>query len=257
MQESKKDNGKKESADAKREAKLKERNIHKGHRQSVRERYYVDGMNGMPDHNILEFLLFFAIPYKDTNEIAHLLIDRFGSFSGVLQASLEELKGVKGMTENAACLITMLLPIYRHYFDDQTSKSPSYATAKDLADYIRPKFIDSVNERAFLICFDNSHHLITSRQICEGSLSSAVFKNRDIAQAVLETKASEVILVHNHPVGIALPSENDVKATIQVYDFLKYLDVKLTDHIIITREGHCSMACLKKFAPIFKGLPCL
>ena len=83
----------------------KEKNVHKGHRQKVKNRYIQTGFEGMADHNILELLLFFGIPYKDTNPISHELMDTFGSLSAVFQASVAELKSVKGMTENAACSI--------------------------------------------------------------------------------------------------------------------------------------------------------
>lgn len=254
MAETKNKNSDKTSSDgigAEKDKKAK--NLHKGHRQSVKERYYVDGMNGMPDHNILEMLLFFAIPYKDTNDTAHLLMERFGSFSGVLQASLEQLKSVKGMTENAACLITMLLPIYRRYHDDLMHKKPDLMSTKDIVAYMRPKFIDTTNERVYAICFDNNHHLITNRLLCEGSIESAAFNLRDLARAVIETKAVEVVLVHNHPAGVALPSHDDVRTTVSIYRFLRFLRVTLTDHIIITKEGFCSMSAIKKYSKIFHG----
>ena len=93
------------------DVKTEKSNIHNGHRKKVKERYYANGLKGMPPHNILEMLLFFGIPYKDTNPIAHDLIDRFGSLSAVLEAKHSDLLSVKGMTENAACLITMILPL--------------------------------------------------------------------------------------------------------------------------------------------------
>ena len=100
------------------DVKTEKSNIHNGHRKKVKERYYANGLKGMPPHNILEMLLFFGIPYKDTNPIAHDLIDRFGSLSAVLEAKHSDLLSVKGMTENAACLITMILPLYKRYYQE-------------------------------------------------------------------------------------------------------------------------------------------
>ncbi|MGN0467242.1 MAG: RadC family protein [Acutalibacteraceae bacterium] len=229
-------------------------NMHKGHRQKVKERYYASGMDSMPDHNILEMLLFFAIPLKDTNETAHLLMEKFGSFSGVLKADIADLKSVKGMTENAACLISMLLPIYKRYNEDLVSKKPELKSAEEIVSFIRPKFVDSSNERVYALCFDNCHKLICAKMLNEGDISSAYFDLRQLASTVLETKTKNVVIVHNHPTNIALPSTDDVKATQHVYDFLKYMKVNLNDHIIVTEKSFCSMANTPRYAYIFYGL---
>lgn len=231
-----------------------ENNIHKGHRQKVKNRYIEAGFDGMADHNILELLLFFGIPYKDTNPIAHELIETFGSFSGVLRASIPELKSVRGMTENAACLLNMILPVYARYHADANAERPMLMTTNEIVDYMRPKFLDTNNERAYVLCFDHNHYLIAVRKLSDGDIYSTLFDMRKLACAVLETKATGVVLVHNHPNGISLPSTDDVTQTKSAYEFLQSLKVSLMDHIIISREGHCSMISLPKFAHLFYGL---
>ena len=232
----------------------KEKNVHEGHRQKVRERYYKGGLDCMPDHNVLEMLLFFGIPYKDTNEIAHSLIEKFGSFSGVLKADRADLKNVKGMTENAACLLSMLLPVFKRYTDDLMKEKPVLDSTEDIVHFIRPRFMDTTNEKVFLICLDSDHSLISVRFVGEGDIASANLNLRAVASAVIETKAASAVLVHNHPNSIALPSQADINATKQVYEFLSMLRVRLLDHIIISQTGHCSMASVPKFAHIFYGL---
>ena len=231
-----------------------EKNIHKGHRQKVKERYIKTGFEGMADHNILELLLFFGIPYKDTNPIAHELMNTFGSFSGVLKASVSELKSVKGMTENAACLLNMLLPVYARYAADIAHEKPTLLTTQEVVDYMRPRFLDTNNERAYALCFDHNHTLIAARRLSDGDVNSTLLDMRKLAAAVLETKASGVILVHNHPNGISLPSNGDVEQTKNAYEFLQRLKVSLMDHIIISEVGHCSMITIPKFAHLFCGL---
>lgn len=231
-----------------------ENNIHKGHRQKVKKRYIEAGFEGMADHNVLELLLFFGIPYKDTNPIAHELMETFGNFSGVLKASIPELKSVKGMTENAACLLNMILPVYARYFADTVAERPTLMTTQEIVDYMRPKFLDTSNERAYVMCFDHNHYLIAVRKLSDGDIYSTLFDMRKLAVAVLETKATGVVLVHNHPSGISLPSSDDVTQTKNAYEFLQSLKVSLMDHIIISREGHCSMISLPKFAHLFYGL---
>ena len=232
----------------------KKKNIHEGHRQKVRDRYYKGGLDCMPDHNVLEMLLFFGVPYKDTNEIAHRLIEKFGSFSGVLKADRADLKNVKGMTDNAACLISMLLPVFKRYTDNLMQEKPTLETTEDIVKFITPRFIDATNEKVYLICFDSNHALISVRFIDEGDVASANINLRAVASAVIETKAASAVLVHNHPNAIALPSQADINATKQVYEFLSMLRVRLLDHIIISQTGHCSMVSVPKFAHIFYGL---
>lgn len=229
-------------------------NVHKGHRQKVKTRYMQTGFDGMADHNVLELLLFFGIPYKDTNAIAHELMNTFGSFSGVLHASVEELKGVKGMTENAACLLNMILPVYSRYYADLMAEKPMLMSVEEVVDFMRPKFLDTNNERAYALCFDGSHRLIAARKLSDGDVNSTVFDMRKLAAAVLETKAVGVILVHNHPNGIPLPSQNDVKQTESAFSLLNMMKVSLMDHIIIARTGHCSMVSVAKFAHLFYGV---
>lgn len=231
-----------------------EKNVHKGHRQKIKNRYFQTGFEGMADHNVLELLLFFGIPYKDTNPIAHELIETFGSFSGVLHASVEQLKSVKGMTENAACLLSMILPVYARYSADLAGERPMLQTVEEIVDFMRPKFLDTSNERAYALCFDSEHCLIAARKLSDGDVNSTALDLRKLASAVLETKAVGVTLVHNHPNGIPLPSQGDIEQTQKAYSFLKSMKVSLMDHVIIAKSGHCSMISVPKFTHLFYGM---
>lgn len=231
----------------------KKDNIHKGHRQKIRNQFYEAGLGHMPDHVVLEFLLYFGIPYKDTNEIAHNLINTFGSFDAVFRADVNDLKGVKGMTENAACLIKLLLPLYNRYTQCQTSKKPSLMSAKEIADFMRPRYEGTYNEKVFLLCFDSDHCLISTRLLATGDVSQAHFSFRDIADIVLETKTRNVVLVHNHPYAISMPSKEDIEVTKKLKDFLSYLKVELDDHIIIADTGFSSLASMPRFTKVFLG----
>ena len=229
----------------------KKNNVHQGHRKRVRERFYKSGLDGIADHNVLEMLLFFGIPYKDTNEIAHRLIEKFGSFSGVLNADPTDLRAVGGMTDNAVWLINLLLPVFRRYNDDILSMRPQLLSADEIYEYIKPKFMDSQNERVFILCFNADHSLISADMLNEGDISSAAFDIRKMVATVLCKKADSVILVHNHPSAVSIPSNADVNVTKEVFNVLKSLGVKLADHIIISKSGYLSMARTNSFAYIF------
>ncbi len=244
MEEIKKDNTKKNKKD----------NIHQGHRSRVREEFYANGLDGMPDHRILEMLLFFGIPYKDTNPIAHELIDRFGSFAGVLEAKTADLVSVNGMTENAACLISMILPLYKRYMDDITKRKPVLKETEEIVEFLRGKYVDANEERVYVLCFDPNHCLLNCRMINEGDISSSEFDLRKLTAAVLETNATSVIISHNHPHGITLPSNEDISATVRSYELLKTLKVQLLDHIIVSETSYNSLVNMPRFAHIFYGL---
>lgn len=230
------------------------KNIHKGHRDKVKKRYYESGLGSMPDHNILELLLFFGIPQKDTNPIAHELISTFGSFSGVLEASKTDLQAVKGMTENAACLLTLMLPVYKRYVNDLNKKKRKFAGTKELADYLRAFYLDTTNERLYAVCFDLQDRMIACRVINDGDIDSSFLDCRRLASIVLEVKAKKVILSHNHPNGTLTPSPEDINSTEVARDLLRHLKVELKDHIIITDKSYFSMVNSPSHTHIIYGL---
>ena len=228
--------------------------IHKGHRQKLKNRVLAGGLAGEAPHTILELLLFYGIPRKDTNPIAHELLDRFGSLSGVLRAGVEELKSVQGMTENAALLLHLILPVYAAYEEDLRRMPTLPESAAQIVDFMRPKLIGSTTEKAYLLCIGGNGKLLGLRKICEGDLSSAAIDLRALAAAVLETKAQDAILVHNHPNGVAAPSLQDIDATKQIVSFLDQMKVRLVNHIILSENDYCSMADKKNFVHLFYGM---
>lgn len=228
-----------------------DKNLHKDHRQRVRTRYLSTGISAMPEHNIIEFLLFFGVPYKDTNDMAHELIDRFGDLNGVLEAPVEELMKVKGIGENAAALIRLTHDIAVMYNDNKQSEKLSLVTNERFMDFLSMKYIGESREIVYLLCIDAHGRLQKCAKVCEGSPDSATVDNRTIVEAAIRHNAYEVILSHNHPNGFAVPSVADVRATQALAPLLKAINVSLIDHIIVA-DGDCfSMAQSKKYGEIF------
>lgn len=231
---------------------------HNFHRKHMRERFYEAGFKGMADHNVLEMLLYFGIPRKDTNNIAHDLINTFGSFSDVLDANRHDLMKIKGMTETAACLIKMIVPFYNRYVDVLNKREPSPVQPEEIAEFLRPKYHEgSCRERVFVLCYDNSDHLITCRLLNEGDINSSSFDIREFGRIVLETNCSSVIISHNHPHSISLPSKDDIRVTRAVIELLDMLKVTLKDHIIVSDNDYTSMANHRQTLPMFYGIDCL
>lgn len=230
-------------------------NIHKDHRKKVKDRFFECGFTGMPDHNVLEAILFLGIPQKDTNPIAHELIDTFGSFSGVLEAKKSDLLKIKGMTESAAFAIMSYLPVNRRYIESLQKKKPVFETNDEIIEFLRPLFFEkSTIERVFVLCFDSKNRMIACRNICDGDISSALFDVRELTRVVLEVNAQKIIVAHSHPHGVALPSREDISTTKLIYEMMKFIKVHLDDHLIVTDTGYMSMAKSRHYTHIFHGL---
>ncbi len=215
--------------------------LHKGHRQRVKQRFIRSGLDSFQLHEILEFLLFFGIPYKDTNPLAHNLIEKFGSFSAVFDAPIESLKDVPGMTENAAFLIKSIPSITGIYMKNKLEANIPIQSFGACMAYLKTIFYPVVKEELHAIFLDANHTLITHKKLAEGSISQIPLLNREIQEAIFYSNASNVILAHNHPSGSAMPSDNDLEMTKMIFKSLAMIDVKLLDHIIIAGDGYYSM----------------
>ena len=210
------------------------------HRERVRKRFLREGLEHFEQHNQLELLLFYAIPQRDTNGIAHDLIQRFGSISRVMDASVEELMTVDGIGERAAVLLKLVPALARSYTLDHLGKVRTFQTDEELKEYLLALYTGCTKERVYLLLFDNRDTLLRTVQIGEGDLTAALFSTRDIVQQVLlYNKTTKVILSHNHPVGLALPSHADQTATDEIQRALSSVEVTLYDHIIVSGNREC------------------
>ena len=191
---------------------------------------------------MLELLLFFAIPRRDTNELAHLLLKRFGSISKVMDASVSELKKVPGMGDNAATLITLAKELGRYYQVASAQKGVMMRDAEHCGQYMLPYFFGRQIETVFLLCLKANCNLISCKEIGEGEINSAVISVRRIVETALAEKASTVVLAHNHPSGLAVPSHEDVVVTRRVASALAAVEVTLFDHLIVADDDFVSLA---------------
>lgn len=218
-----------------------DQNPHAGHRGRLRNRYLQEGLDGFEDHNVLELLLFFCVVKQDTNVIAHALLDRFGSFSGVLNADVDSLFAVKGMTHNAALLLHLLPAVFRRYGDDQVRLEKELNTSEKIGDYLLPKYIGRTSEAIYLLCLDPNCRLLCCELLSEGGTNDATIDVRKIAELAFRSKASHVVLAHNHPNGEPKPTFKDINTTRTVQATLKQLGIELVDHFIIAKGEAKSM----------------
>ncbi len=215
--------------------------IHDGHRQRLKERFLRDGLDGFTEIQMLELLLFYAIPVKDTNPLAHALLDRFGSLAKVLDAPLDKLMEVNGIKDHAATLIKLVKDMGRCYEVSKAKEETCLTTIEDCGDYLKPFFKGRKNETVFLLSLDAKMKVLDCREVGEGSVNSANVPIRRVVEMALEAGASSVILAHNHPSGIAVPSGEDIQTTRRMATALSAVEITLVDHIVVADDDYVSM----------------
>lgn len=219
-----------------------EKKLHDGHRKRVKNRFLNDGLDGFEDHQVLELLLFYSIPYKDTNEIAHSLIMKYGSLSGVFEADPKDLAATIGVGENTAVLLALIPSLARRYANDKLKDKPQLKNTEIAADYIKNYFIGRTNEFFYCICLDSQLKVVFPALISEGTVKETAVFPRQVVEAVIRHNASSIILAHNHPGGVMKPSEDDLYMTQRLVNILEPLSVKVRDHIIFCGDEYYSFS---------------
>ena len=216
--------------------------MHDGHREKMRRRFLITGLDAFADHEALELLLYYAIPRRDTNPIAHALLERYGSLSAVLSAPLEDLEKVEGIGESAAILLRLAPALSRKARISELEQERAVASPDQAGLYLLEKFRGERREIVYQLCLDRKGRLLACKRLGDGSTSAAEMNIRQVVENALVTHASAVILAHNHPSGVALPSDEDYAATARVREALKTVDVTLVDHIVVADSDFVSMA---------------
>ena len=209
-------------------------NEHSGHRSRMKRRFLLHGLSAFDDHNVLELLLFYALPRKDTNALAHRLLDTFGSLSGALMR-------IDGLGENAVSLIRLFPEVERRCRLEKEKPGFTVTSPEQLGRYVAALFLNSSNETVYMLCLDARRRLIDCRQLGHGSTTAVAFNLREIMELALAQKASSVVLAHNHPNGFAIPSAEDRRSTDSIRQALAHIDVTLLDHFIVADDDYVSM----------------
>lgn len=206
--------------------------IHTGHRGRVRQEFLTRGIEGWPDHRILELILFYAIPQGDVNPLAHELIDRFGSLAGVLDALPDELIKVPGIGEYSATLLKIFPAVLGRYLEDRTGPGQIIHTPAEAGHALAPYLYGVRNEMVYILCLDAKEKLLGVRRLSEGNIRNSDVTIRRAAEECLALRAAFCYLAHNHVSGIALPSPEDLNTTQVVRAALEPLGVHLVDHLV-------------------------
>jgi len=219
--------------------------MYDGHRQRLRDRFEQFGPDSLKDHELLELLLFFSIPRRNTNAIAHELISRFGSLSAVLAAPLNELNTVEGIGDASALFLCLVNEIARRARMTSIAKTP-LNTLGELCDYCCELLAGERSEQFCVILMDARFNLIRTVRLSAGIPDSVAVYPRLIAEQALKSGAMKVTLVHNHPAGDCTPSPDDIRTTDSVAAALAPLGIDLVDHIIVTDSEAYALRAQKK-----------
>jgi DNA repair protein RadC len=216
-----------------------------GHRQRLRERFMNGGAEALPDYELLELVLYRAIPRKDTKELAKRLIARFGSFAEAINAPEARLREVKGVGESVIADLKIVRAAALRLMRGEILGRPALSSWSRVVDYCRAAMGFESREQFRILFLDKKNQLIADEVQQEGTVDHAPVYVREVVKRALELSATAIVLVHNHPSGDPTPSRADIEMTKQIVEAARPLGVLVHDHIIVGREGHVSLKGLR------------
>ncbi len=217
--------------------------MHQNHRRRMKDRYLRDGFDSFATHELLEMLLYYSKARVDTNECAHLLLERFGSLKDVLEADLEALEEVPGIGEHSAIMIKLCLELIKRYSKDQSTPVTRYTSLSQILHYLFQLYIGVTRERLYMMLFNNRMNLLDCVLVSEGTVNSTSLPLAKINDIIVKKKAAAVVLAHNHPNGLAVPSPNDYELTDSLQVYLESIEIAFVEHLLIADN---------RFYPILK-----
>ena len=222
-----------------------EPDFHSGHRQRLKERFLTGGPDALPDYELLELLLFSAIPRRDTKPLAKQLLERFGSFAEVINASPERLREVKGVGDAAVTQIKLARAAALRLMRGSIMQRPVLGSWTAVLEYCRAAMGFDEREAFRILFLDKKNRLIADEVQQHGTVDHTPVYVREVVKRALELSASAIILVHNHPSGDPAPSRADIDMTCQIVAAARPLGIAVHDHLIVGRQGHASFRALK------------
>jgi len=208
------------------------------HRKRLRDRYVTAGLDSFSDHEILEYLLFYSIPRRDTKKIAYRVMKEFVSLHRVFEASADEIELRCEVSRNTAILLSSIGPLFRRYELNKWGKHPSFDSTETLGEYIKCLFIGASVEWFYIICFNNRLKLIASERIAEGAVDHVTLYLSEVIRRASVLRPSFMVMAHNHPSGDLNISELDYTVTKEIMNGLMGIGVNLLDHYIVAGDDY-------------------
>ena len=215
-----------------------------GHRQRLRQRFAAGGADALPDYELLELLLFMAIPQRDIKPLAKMLIDHFGSFADVIAAPAERLMEVDGVKEGTVAALKIVEAAALRLAKAKIIGKPALSSWEALLDYCSASMSRAQTEEFHVLFLDRKNVLLAEEVHQRGTVDHTPVYPREVVKRALELGASALILVHNHPSGDPTPSRADIAMTREIQAAAKTLKIELHDHLVIGRGSHASFKAL-------------
>ncbi|HVN82820.1 MAG TPA: DNA repair protein RadC [Terriglobia bacterium] len=207
-----------------------------GHRKRLRERFLKAGQTSLPDYELLELLLTYAIPRADTKPIAKAILDKFGSFINALQQPSERLAEIKGVGRNTVSLLRVVRACLIRCMEMEVEKQSSISGPEDVFAFVRMHLGSHAKECIYVFYLNETRQIVHHAEIVAGTVDRAPFYPREILKPAMLYNATGLILVHNHPEGQPAPSDQDFEMTRKLEDIAALLGIKLLDHLIVTPQ---------------------
>jgi len=216
--------------------------IHKNHRKRMKNKFIEHGFEGFEEHEILEMLLYYAIPRKDTNPLAHTILNEYKTLANVFDADVHQLEKIPGLSKNSAVLLSMIPALARIYDKSKFEKQPYLHDTESIGKYAISLLKGKQNEELALICLDSNRKVHWSGIITKGTIDRIEAYPRIVVSEVIKHNARCVIFAHNHPHNTLMPSAADRAATDNLVELLRGIDVVVIDHVIVSGDRYYSMA---------------
>lgn len=236
---------------------MEKKNIHQGHRKRLRDQVQKSGLEGMPEHQVLEYMLSFVVPQKDTNVLAHKLISRFGDLPRVLEASPTSLAEVEGIGDVVAHFLANFRRMYEYYQKEKGKTITTIINTRDAKNYLACFLRYKLVEELYLVGLDGKNKVVFTQKISSGTSNKNNVSIRLITEFIVQYKVDGILVAHNHPDGRAIPSGDDDRFTRALICAMGINGIKLLDHLIITNDSYYSYfsdKVLEKYKEEFRGI---
>ena len=220
--------------------KIKDLQKAKGHRKRLRERFLQGGLDGFLDYEIVELLLTLGTPRKDCKPVAKEAIKKFGGLRGVLEATPEELRQVKGLGAHNIFGLQFFQALSTHYAKEKLPKKILFDCPQVVATFLQEKIGREKKEHFYILALDSRNNLVRMNNVSTGTLNASLVHPREVFKEAIQASAAKVIIAHNHPSGDTEPSEGDLVITNRLVEAGKILEIAVVDHIIVTSTNFLS-----------------
>lgn len=212
-----------------------------GHRDRLRQRFRQSGHESLPDYEMMELILFRAIPRRDTKPLAKAILEKFGSFAEAINASEERLSEISGLGQSAITEIRIIRAAALRLMQGEVLKRPLLSSWDKVIQYCKAAMAYETREQFRILFLDKRNRLVADEVQGNGTVDHTPVYVREVLRRALELSACAIVLVHNHPSGDPTPSRADIEMTKEIISAARNLDIAVHDHLIVGRDGHISL----------------